>query len=424
MNDDTVRALGDTGRRRLLLLSYAFPPATAPEAMLAAKRAGNLAGWDVEVIAAAPFHPGMGNDAEMAAYAQARFTGIHRLRPPVRLPLHRFGALAHLPDTMRILNRQAVAKATALHAANPFDAMLSWSTYHSVHLVARRLKARFGLPWLAHMSDPWVDNPFVSYGGLTGAINRALERAVIGECDRVLFTTPETVELVMDKYPAEWRARAVVIPHGYDPSLYAGAGPEPLEDRALAVRYLGNFYGIRSPEPLFAALREIVRREPRALDGVVFEIVGKLDPGMMETAQAFALPEGLVRLRAPVGYRESLALMETADLLLIVDAPAERSVFLPSKLVDYLGARRPILSLTPEGASRRVTLAAGFWAAKPEDAGACADALMKALDAVRSGAIASGNHAAYSVEATGRALADVLESVVVGRAAPGGQRVG
>ena len=44
---------------RLLLLSYAFPPATAPEAMLSAKRAGNLPGWDVEVIAAAPFHPGM-----------------------------------------------------------------------------------------------------------------------------------------------------------------------------------------------------------------------------------------------------------------------------------------------------------------------------------------------------------------------------
>ena len=189
--------------RRLLLLSYAFPPATAPEAMLSAKRAGNLPGWDVEVIAAAPFHPGMGNDPDMAAYAGATVRAIHRLKPAVRLPLHRLGALAHLPDTMRMLNGQAIRLAAALHAAQPFDAILSWSTYHSVHLAALALKRQLAVAVArAHerslgrqrVRHLWRARPARSTG--------AWSARVIGTADRVLFTTPETVELVMAKYPA------------------------------------------------------------------------------------------------------------------------------------------------------------------------------------------------------------------------------
>lgn len=404
---------------RLLLLSYAFPPATAPEAMLSAKRVGNLAGWDVEVIAAAPFHPGMGNDTEMAAYAEARVAKVHRLRPMVQLPLHRLGVLAHLPDSMRMLNGQARRLAIALNRQRPFDAMLSWSTYHSVHLVALDVKRETGLPWLAHMSDPWVDNPFVSYRGLALRVNMGLERAVFEHADRILMTTPETVDLVMAKYPDDWRQRVAVIPHGYEAALYTGACPAPLGGRPLVVRYLGNFYGIRSPEPLFRALGVLAARQPGLLDGVRVEIVGKLDPGMGETAAARALPAGLVTLRQPVGYRESLHLMETADLLLIVDAPARNSVFLPSKLVDYLGARRPIVSLTPPGASRRVTCDAGYWAAAPEDGAASADALAAGLAHVRAGGGATAAAERYSATATAGELARVLADVS-GRAAATG----
>jgi hypothetical protein len=404
-----------TTRPRLLLLSYAFPPATAPEAMLSAKRVGNLPGWDVEVIAAASFHPGMGDDADMAAWAEARVGAVHRIAPLLRFPYHRLGALAHLPDTMRLLNGQAVRLAGRLHAARPFDAMLSWSTYHSVHLAAQTLQRRLRLPWLAHMSDPWVDNAFVSYGAFTGGVNRRLERAVMAAAGRILFTTPETVDLVMGKYPRAWREKAIVIPHGYDRSLYSGSTPPPREGRPLVVRYIGNFYGMRSPEPLYAALNAVLARSPAALDGVVFEIVGKLDPGMDTTASARRLPPGLVTTVASVGYRRSLEMMETADLLLIVDAPAKLSVFLPSKLVDYLGSGRPILSLTPQGAARRVTLEAGYWAAAPDDPDTSASALLAALAHVRAGHAGSAPPDAYSAETTGRRLAEVLADVMTGR---------
>ncbi len=50
-----------------------------------------------------------------------------------------------------------------------------------------------------------------------------------------------------------------------------------------------------------------------------------------------------------VRYNEALERMQTADILLLLDAPGRR-VGIPAKLFEYFGARRPILALAdPEG---------------------------------------------------------------------------
>jgi hypothetical protein len=67
-------------------------------------------------------------------------------------------------------------------------------------------------------------------------------------------------------------------------------------------------------------------------------------------------------------FLDSLEIAQSAHLLLVIDAPAEHSVFLPSKIVDYLALRRPILALTPPaGASARVLGGLGFPTVNPSD---------------------------------------------------------
>ena len=74
------------------------------------------------------------------------------------------------------------------------------------------------------------------------------------------------------------------------------------------------------------------------------------------------LPPQCVKFLPRVGYLQSLALAKSADLLLNIDAPAATSVFLPSKLIDYIGAGRPIFGITPAGTAARLiqSLAAGL----------------------------------------------------------------
>jgi hypothetical protein len=66
------------------------------------------------------------------------------------------------------------------------------------------------------------------------------------------------------------------------------------------------------------------------------------------------LPESLVRLRESVPYSDSLKLMAASDLLLVIDGPDDLSVFLPSKLIDYLGAQVPIFGIVPPGAAAKL----------------------------------------------------------------------
>lgn len=186
---------------------------------------------------------------------------------------------------------------------------------------------------------------------------------MVEHADRVIFTSKETLELVMRKYPVAWRDKARVLPHSYEPDQY----PRQTEVREgpLIIRYLGNFYGHRSPLSLFQALAKLHRESPALVENIRIELIGNVPPRMLNNHVYRSLPKGIVNIVSTVAYRQSLQLMASADLLLVIDAPGESSVFLPSKLVEYLGAGVPILGIVPPGASASLIGCLGGRVANP-----------------------------------------------------------
>ncbi len=73
-------------------------------------------------------------------------------------------------------------------------------------------------------------------------------------------------------------------------------------------------------------------------------------------------------------------------MLLVIDAPADDSLFLPSKLIDYLPLRRPILGLTPlRGASADLIRRLGYPVVAPDDEAAIAGQIEALLDLKQTG---------------------------------------
>jgi hypothetical protein len=91
----------------------------------------------------------------------------------------------------------------------------------------------------------------------------------------------------------------------------------------------------------------------------------------------------VVVIRGAVDYVTSLRMMCEADALLVIDAPGAQSVFLPSKLIDYLGARRPIFGITPPGTAADLLAELGYLASDPTDTEAIASGLKETVARLR-----------------------------------------
>ena len=377
------RGAGGASPCELLAVSFAYPPSALPRAVQVMRLLKNL-GTRTTLVCADHEEKRVRKDPTLVAEAESFLA--HCLRVPfaprgwrglISRAAYRFDlpAIDKTPDHFRPW-KPAVMRAVAAFARERGyapDVLASFGFPMSDHLIGLALKRRLRVPWVAHFSDPWVDNPFTRHDPLTRRLNLSLEGKVLAAADRLVFTSRETLELVMSKYPRGLKAKARVVAHAYDPEQFparegAAGGP-------LVIRYLGDLYNHRSPEPLFRALAHTLSERPQLLSGVRFEIVGstyELDLGAMGLN---ALPEGMVAVKPSVKYLDSLTLMAGADGLLVIDAPAEVSVFLPSKLIDYVGAGRPVLGITPPGTAADLIRRLGGWVADPSDVPAVAAAL-------------------------------------------------
>lgn len=367
---------------RLLAVSFFMPPGLFPQAI----QIGRLLAHLPAKIGVVCGESGPSNQiVQRSNEFDQRFVFRHNVtfRPALSgfaaALVRRFVPLmGRIPDEYRRWVPLAEEAALTSLQASGFqpDIVATFGEPMSDHLVGLRLKRRLGVPWIAHFSDPWVDNPFRRYEFLAKFVNSRFEARVIATADRLIFTSEETLDLVMRKYPASWRTKAGVLPHGFDPELY----PRPAKAAGpLMVRYLGNFYGHRSPVPLFRALKNLLARDPKMLENVQFELVGSMPDRMRMHPSLRSLPAGLVRLRETVPYLDSLKLMASSDLLLVVDGPDDLSVFLPSKLIDYLGAHVPILGIVPPGTSAQLLARLGAPVCDPREPQQIAAALRGAL---------------------------------------------
>ncbi len=360
---------------KILAISLAYPPLAYPRSVQVARL---LKHADVSAVMFCADEPGARLDSSIEPDAEEKLVACVRVTVPsprisglVDRAAYRFAPAVwrrrnHVPDRYGKWERAVLRDAARFIDDSGFrpDAVVSFAQPFTDHLIGRELSSRLNVPWLAHFSDPWLDNPFTPFDAATRSRNAELERSVAERADMLVFTSPETVDLFYEKYPRDWAKKARVLPHCYDPLMYRerdGQRPEK-----ITVRYLGNFYGRRTPEPLISGLLELDRRRPGFLNDVSFELIGSGEVDEV-TRLAESLPNGTLAVRPSVSYRASLELMTDSDGLLIIDAPAEVSVFLPSKLIDYLGARRPIFGITPRGTAASLISELGGLVADPAD---------------------------------------------------------
>ena len=412
--------------KQLLAISWEMPPLSGPRAIQVTRTLAALAarGWSSRVICFQPrsnrYHQDHQVSLEALSGGLASRIGVPSPEEwfPVRALWRLAPPLKRFPDEKRVWMPAALGAARRALQAAPANAIVSFAQPFTDHLIGLQLHQDTGLPWVAHFSDPWADSPYLPGGAAARQRAAAWEKAVIGAATRVVFVSRRTRERVMAKYPGTWAAKADVVPQAFDPAPAGGPAPPPDGSRPMRIVYAGRFYdGIRTPLALLDALARLHAQSPLA-GRVEVEFIG----ADMETYIARAERLGLtpiVSFSGRLSPADARARAATADALLVIDAPAsDGGLFLPSKLIEYLPMRRPILGLTPpDGPSDELIRELGYRTVPPDDAGAIAAAVGDLLRAHTSGRLVpSLQHdtvaARFSVDATTDKFAAVLERAV------------
>lgn len=347
---------------RILVFAPAFAPSLNPESLVNSKLAlAMLAhGWDVEVVSWAG---GQGATGREESEWPEPWRSLRRRVHAVPHPTHR--GLSLIRDCLRTLLRtghllsgarsspEELAIGLSLHAQKPFDLVLSRGLPDAAHLPAMLLARRTGIPWIANWNDPPNDSYPPPYPAMKkGFVARSTDAFVRTVADRasvVTFPCERLARYVEGRYGVRPVPPSAILPHiALDRDV--AFAPSRANGTVFRLCHAGGLHTPRDPLPLLRAMAAMARQmDPE--DSLRLRLVGGTDAGLAEEARRLGVAECL-EFVGKTGYLESIRLLGESDVLVIVEAPCEEGIFLPSKFVDYVQTGRPILALSP----RRGTL--------------------------------------------------------------------
>ncbi len=338
----------------VLFVSIAFPPKSDAEGLQVAKylkyllREGKTQ-FDIDVVTSP--HPtlNMTYDASLEGLADS----VHqKIEVPIyenkytNFLLRKVAPwLIHSPDSKFSFHLQANRVVQQLQ--NPPSLIYSRAFPLSSSVMACKLKKHFNVPWIMHLSDIWADCPEMRYQGKSKAYQQKKEEECFKMADAICVTSSKTLKFYHRKYP-KLTHKIKFFPNVFDSEDMADMPNEPrAKDKRLRIVHTGSLAGDRSPEPLLNAIGALPKEIQNKLD-IVF--IGSTDRKNREFLEKYHC--NCLTFFDAMEYKKVLEFQRSSDVLLLIDMPVkepELRVFFPSKTLDYMLARKPILALVDEG---------------------------------------------------------------------------
>ena len=381
-----------SARRKVVLLTYYFPPAGAAGSlrMLAFTRHLPEFGWDPVVVTVGQMGVVFEDETLLARLDPA--VRIHRWFMPLagswalrkktavkdppsssrstpatvkarkpRLRSH----VRHFIETMVALPDPAVgwSIASGIRAGNWMKAQgvsvfVTTSPPYSTLLAGFIARAISGAAWVSDLRDPWATFQADPTGTLRDFVGRTLQSQTIRHADKVLANTPRFREALLSQ-PGAAPDRIDTLPNGYDAEEIARARANAAgrtSNGTFTIVHAGGLYkGLRQPVEVLEAMARAMKA-PGVTRNIRLVLPGDSayhhDADLKRRIVALGL-EGRVEFPGYVPHEEVLALEASADLLLLIQGGAFR-IQVPSKAYEYLAIGRPILAVTTEGATADV----------------------------------------------------------------------
>lgn len=337
---------------RALLLTYSFPPSShsnATRPYLLAKKLLEK-DWAVDVVCST-----FGVKDDATEYLSHKNLRVRRVKDPFRFIYKRcFGLGRWIELAANILTWPDVRIAWVVrvlfffhHHYERYDVVVGSIVPRSM-LLGPIFKKKMGRAWVLDYQEPvsveqlgWVKTMPLQV--LFWPLLKRLESLALQHCTQAVFSCESCRSEYVSRNLIE-RIKADVHYHCYDETSFADS--VRCQGDHFDIVYAGNFSGSRrgdrNPRTFLYAFRKFLDRCPEAAESARFVFFGSWRSEHDIYLDDLGLRKNVI-LNDKVGYDEYIERIKKSPVLLLVISP-QHNLHLPGKLVEYFGAKRPILA--------------------------------------------------------------------------------
>ena len=361
-------------QKKLLIITYYFPPAGGPGVQRWLKFVKYLPEFDIQPIVYVPENPtypivdeGLVNEIsdqviilknkilepyQLASVFSKNKTkkissGIfpHKKKQSFldKLFLWVRGNL-FIPDARVLWVKPSVCYLEKYIKKNNIDTIVTSGPPHSLHLIGLELKEKLNVKWFADFRDPWTTIGYhkaLRLSSYAAKKHKKLESRVLNTADTIIVTSKTTkteFEAITNK-PIE------VITNGYD---IENVEKQTL-DTKFTLAHIGSFLSDRNPLFLWECLIELVNEIPDFKSHLEIKLIGAVSQEVLDAISQFNLTEYL-NLLGYVSHHEAIAHQKKSQVLLLIEINSEDTKsIIPGKLFEYMVSNRPIIAIGPQG---------------------------------------------------------------------------
>ncbi|MFO8146022.1 MAG: glycosyl transferase family 1 [Gillisia sp.] len=248
-----------------------------------------------------------------------------------------------IPDARKFWVKPSIKYLSEYIQKNNIDTIITTGPPHSVHLIGLGLKEKQAIRWIADFRDPWTSIGYHKKLKLTETSeikHKNLEKKVLKEASDII-TTSFTTKAEFEKLT---NTTITVITNGYD---FLPTSEVKLDEK-FTISHIGSLLSGRDPKNLWLVLGELVKEDLDFSKDFRLKLVGAVSDEVENSIKNSGLQEHF-DLIGYVSHPEALRIQRSSQVLLLVEINSEETRgIIPGKLFEYMAAKRPVLALGPK----------------------------------------------------------------------------
>lgn len=249
-----------------------------------------------------------------------------------------------IPDARFLWVKPSVKYLEKYIRENNIDTIVTSGPPHSLHLIGLQLKKDLNLKWFADFRDPWTTIGYHKALKLSRSAERkhkALEEEVLNSADTIIVTskTTKTEFETLTSKPIE------VITNGYDVEK---AEKQALDEK-FTLAHIGSFLSDRNPRILWKTIKELIRENKDFKNDFRLKLIGAVSQEVLDTIAEFKLDDYVDNL-GYLPHQKAVEHQRKSQVLLLIEIDSEDTKsIIPGKLFEYMVSERPIVAIGPDG---------------------------------------------------------------------------